>query len=162
MKRLILVTFILSLFVPLALGAAGTYPINYRNVSNPQSLTDLLINRFGGLEAGAKTAGIADPTGTIFWVDGNATTAGNGKTFRGAFNTLSAAMAASHADIAVSSRRAWATRNTIFVIADSITEDLTAMAQKTDIIALGSNDGYAGRAKIVGTWIIPSTTSYPG
>jgi len=162
MKRLITVLFIVALFMPLVVQAAGTYPINYRNVSNPRSLTDLLLDRFKGVDTSLARSGIADPTGTVYWVDGNRSTAGNGLTFDTAFNTLSAAMAASHANIAVTSRRKWASRNTIFVIADEIEEDLTTMAQKTDIIGLGSNDGYPGYAEIRGTWIVPSTVSYPG
>jgi hypothetical protein len=99
--------------------------------------------------------------GTIYYVDGNKSSAGNGTSWDDAYNTLSAAMAASHANIAVTSRRAWATRNTIYVRADEITEDLTTMAQKTDIIGVGSNDGYS-KAGITGTWIIPDTVSYLG
>lgn len=100
--------------------------------------------------------------GTVYYVDGNKSTAGTGiGGWSNAFNTLSAGMAASHANIAVSSRRAWASRNTIFVRADEIVEDLTTMAQKTDIIGVGSNDGYK-KAGITGTWIIPDTVSYLG
>ncbi|MCK5611568.1 hypothetical protein KAR91_57385 [Candidatus Pacearchaeota archaeon] len=99
--------------------------------------------------------------GDTYYVDGNKVTAGDGSSWNEAFNTLSAAMAASHADIAVSADRQWAARNTIYVRADGITEDLTTMAQKTDIIGVGSNDAYS-KALIVGTWIIPDTTAYPG
>jgi len=148
--------------MPLVVQAAGTYPINYRNVSNPRSLTDLLIDRFKDVDTSLASRGIADPSGTVYWVDGNRSTAGNGLTLDTAFNTLSAAMAASHANIAVTSRRKWASRNTIFVIADGITEDITALAQKTDIIGLGSNDAFNGLAKITGSWIIPDTTGYMG
>jgi hypothetical protein len=100
--------------------------------------------------------------GTVYYVDGNKVTAGTGTgSWDNAFNTLSAAMAASHANIAVSSRRAWATRNTIYVRADAITEDITALAQKTDIIGVGSDDAFE-KALIIGTFIIPDTVSYPG
>jgi hypothetical protein len=99
--------------------------------------------------------------GDIYYVDGNKVTAGDGSSWDKAFNTLSAAMAASHADIAVSADRQWATRNIIYVRADGITEDLTTMAQKTDIIGVGSNDSYK-KAKITGTWIVPDTVSYLG
>ena len=99
--------------------------------------------------------------GTTFYVDGNKLTAGNGSTWETAFNTLSAAMAASHADIAVKADRQWASRNTIYVMGDEITEDLVILAQKTDIIGVGSNDGY-GKAGITGTWIIPDTVDYMG
>lgn len=161
MKRLITVLFIFTLFMPLVVQAAGTYPINYRNVSNPRSLTDLLLDRFGYLSTVTNAVG-PQLKGTVYYVDGNKSTAGTGLGGWGnAFNTLSAAMAASHANIAVSSRRAWASRNTIYVRADGITEDLTTLAQKTDIIGVGSNDAYE-KALITGTWIVPSTTAYIG
>lgn len=100
--------------------------------------------------------------GTVYYVDGNKSTAGTGTGgWDNAFNTLSAAMAASHANIAVSARRAWASRNTIYVRADGITEDLTTLAQKTDIIGVGSDDAFE-KALITGTWAIPDTTGYPG
>ena len=161
MKRLITVLFIVALFMPLA--AQAQYPINYRNVSNPRSLTDLLIDRFKGVDTSLASAGIADPTGTVYWVDGNRSTAGNGLTFDTAFNTLSAALAASHANIAVTSRRKWASRNTIFVIGDAITEDLTKLAQKTDIIGLGSYNQYK-KAGIIGAHVIEAaaTAHYMG
>lgn len=99
--------------------------------------------------------------GTVYYVDGNKSSAGNGTSWDDAFNTLSAAFTASHANIAVSSRRAWATRNSIFVIGDMIDEDITALAQKTDVIGVGSND-FAPKAGISGNWVIPATTNYQG
>jgi len=104
-----------------------------------------------------------DFQGTIYYVDGNKITAGTGTGgWDNAFNTLSAAMAASHANIADTTRRAWASRNTIYVRADGITEDITKLCDKTDIIGVGSNDAYNGLAKITGSWIIPDTVSYIG
>ena len=70
-------------------------------------------------------------------------------------------MALSHADIARSSDRQWAARNTIYVKGDSITEDLTALAQKTDIIGVGSDDAWA-RPTLKGTIAVASTTNYMG
>lgn len=101
--------------------------------------------------------------GTVYYVDGNKSSAGNGTSWDDAYNTLSAALAASHANIAVSSRRAWATRNTIFVIGDLITEDLTKLAQKTDVIGLGSMNQYK-KAGILGDHVIEaaSTAHYMG
>lgn len=119
------------------------------------------VNQDVVLASGAGTDGLKSG-GTVYYVDGNKSTAGTGTGgWSNAFNTLSAAMAASHANIAVSARRAWASRNTIYVRADAITEDITALAQKTDIKAVGSDDAFE-KALIIGTWIIPDTTQYPG
>ena len=104
-----------------------------------------------------------DFEGTVYYVDGNKLVAGTGTGgWDNAFNTLSAAMAASHANIASTSRRAWASRNKIYIRADGITEDITKLCDKTDIIGVGSNDAYNGLAKITGSWIIPDTVSYLG
>ena len=130
---------------------SGTFDQSLRGWMDTLNKDIVLAGGGSGLRSG----------GTVYYVDGNKSTAGNGLSWEGAFNTLSAAMAASHANIAVSSRRAWASRNTIFVRADEIVEDLTTMAQKTDIIGVGSNDGYK-KAGITGTWIIPDTVSYMG
>jgi hypothetical protein len=58
--------------------------------------------------------------------------------------TLSEALAVSHANIALGGyeHRNWAGRNTIFVKADSITEDLVLFADKTDVIGVGAKDSY--------------------
>lgn len=100
-------------------------------------------------------------TGSVYYVDGNIATAGDGSTWEKAFDSLAQAMAASHDDIALSSKRNWAGRNTIYVKGDEITEDYTTMAQKTDIIGVGSNDGYK-KAGINGKWVISDTVSYLG
>ncbi len=98
--------------------------------------------------------------GQVYYVDGNRVNDdGDGSTWATAYQLLSSAMAASHASIG--NNRQWAARNVIYVRGDSITEDFTKMAQKTDIIGVGSNDGYA-KAGIVGSWIIPDTTNYMG
>ena len=105
---------------------------------------------------------MAPRAGDVWYCDGNMQNDnGDGKSCKSAYRLLSTAMAASHADIAVSADREWASRNKIYVRADAITEDITALAQKTDIIGVGSNDAY-GKALIIGTWIIPDTVAYIG
>lgn len=96
MKRLITVMFILSLFMSLTANAVGTYPINYRNVANPRSLTDLLTNRIGGIESdlsllpGTGSVG----TGQVFYVDsGVGDDTYTGKRLATATATLDAAVA---------------------------------------------------------------------
>ena len=78
---------------------------------------------------------------TVFYVDGNCgvdTNSGIGG-WQNAFKTLTVALAASNADIAVDSK-GWAARNVIFCRGDSFTEDLVLLAQKTDVIGVGSFD----------------------
>jgi len=99
--------------------------------------------------------------GVTFYVDGNAgNDANDGLSWEYAFKTLSVALAASHANIAAGAT-GWASRNRIFVKADAITEDLTKLAQKTDVIGVGSMD-WRSKALIIGTHVIPATTSYMG
>lgn len=108
------------------------------------------------------TIGNAQLQGDIWYVDGNMNNdGGNGKSWDSAKKLLSSALALSHADIARSADRQWAGRNTIYVKGDSITEDLTALAQKTDIIGVGSDDAQP-RASLIGTISVDSTTNYLG
>lgn len=100
--------------------------------------------------------------GDVWYVDGNMSdNNGDGKSWKTAFQLLSTALAASHADIAVSADREWASRNTIWVRADGITEDLTALAQKTDVRGVGSDDAFE-KALLTGTITIADTTQYIG
>ena len=161
MKRLITVMFIMSLFIPHAFGAVGSYPLRYDTVTNPRSLFNYLRTTASTIDTQLSFAGMADPTGTVYWVDGNRSTAGNGLTFATAFNTLTAALAASDTNIGVSSRRAWATRNTIFCIGDALEEDLVLLAQKTDVIGLGINNPY-NKCGLKGDHVIPDTEAAPG
>lgn len=75
------------------------------------------------------------------------------------FKTLARALAVSHADIATSPN--WAKRNTIFISGDSFEESLVKLAQKTDIVGVGSCDGIP-TARIIGTHVIDSVASYMG
>ena len=165
MRKLIIIVMMLAL----CFTAYATVNVNEINFSNVHANTFdrnlrgwiSTLNTDITLATGAGTLGLKSG-GTVYYVDVNKTTAGTGTGgWDNAFNTLSAALAASHANIAVSSRRAWATRNTIYVRADAITEDITALAQKTDIIGVGSDDAFE-KALIIGTFIIPDTVSYPG
>ncbi len=126
--------------------------------------------RFSGtFPNGIKVSGIPfygsaiqpDSSGSVYFVDGNSGSDGNtGKSWEDAFATLAKACTVSHADIARGSDR-WARRNTIFVAGDALTEDLTALAQKTDIIGVGTCDGFGPGARIKGNHVIDST-SYAG
>lgn len=160
MKKFIVLIMLLA--VSIVGAAVDVTEINFSNVQSGnfdrylrgwvETLNDDIVLA-GGLRSG----------GTVYYVDGNKVTAGNGTSWDDAFNTLSAALAVSHANIAISSRRAWASRNTIFVRADAITEDLTKLAQKTDVIGVGSYNQYK-KAGIIGDHVIEaaSTAHYVG
>ena len=96
-----------------------------------------------------------------YYVDGNAgvdTNSGLSKNL--AKKTLASAMAASQASIAASSA-GWAARNRIFLQADATTEDLVLLAQKTDIIGIGSMD-WRAKPSIIGNHVIPNTAETHG
>lgn len=98
--------------------------------------------------------------GKTYYVENNSGLDTNdGSSWEKGFKTLAKALAVSHANIALKSTT-WAARNTIYVIGDSVTEDLTALAQKTDIIGCGSCD-HEWSARLLGEHAI-GTTSYMG
>lgn len=102
-------------------------------IRNPQ-MRDGFNGVFGGLDSEYKRT---------FYVDVNAgTTGGDGSSWGSAMKTLTVALAASKADIAASAR-GWAGRNRIFYQGDNDEahkETLTTLADKTDIIGVGSYD----------------------
>ncbi len=92
---------------------------------------------------GRPVAGGQDPSGVTYFVDGNRGSNGNdGRSWDDAFKTLAFAFAASHANIA--SGGVAARRNTIYISGDWFVEDLVALPQKTDVIGVGSSDGFKG------------------
>ena len=103
----------------------------------------------------------ASHSGETYFVDGNKSDdSGDGTTWATAYKNLATGLAASHANIAISLNRGWAKRNRIYCIADAFTEDLTKLAQKTDVIGVGSYN--AGKqCGLIGNHVIDST-SYAG
>lgn len=82
--------------------------------------------------------------GQVYYVDNNAGLDTNdGTTWATAFKTLAKGLAVSHANIAASSR-GWAARNVIYYKADAETADLVLLADKTDVIGVGSYDARPG------------------
>ena len=96
--------------------------------------------------------------GTIYYCDNNAGSDDeNGLSWETSFKTLAVAMAASHAKIASGGHAT--DRNIIYYTADAETADLTALAQKTDIIGVGSCDFRKGPVLIGHHVIVPFTTT---
>jgi len=81
----------------------------------------------------------ANPTGAQdYYVDLNVADTGDG-TIAAPFATLAEAITASNTSIGLSANRWWARRNRIFVMGDGITESLTVLPEKCDIIGIGSD-----------------------
>ena len=103
----------------------------------PNGITSFGVPIFGGGH---------DISGKTFFVDANrANSGGDGKSWDTAYKTIAAGLAASHADISLSSNRAWAKRNTVYYCGDDISETLVLAAEKTDLIGVGSDVGSTPR-----------------
>ena len=116
------------------------------------SLLDLVDGSLAMGAAGAKS---------VYYVDNNAGSDGNdGSSWEYSMKTLSATLALSHADIA-SGASGWAARNVIFFkgdqSADADGENLVLLAQKTDIIGVGSTSQYP-QSTLVGAHVPISAT----
>ena len=125
------------------------------------NLQDRLVSVGGqGSYSIASILGMVNPLnyGVNYYVDGNASASGQGNSWESPFNSLAEALAASHAEIAVTASRHWAKRNAIWMIADAMDEDLTKLAQKTDVIGCGSYNQYT-KAGIIGTHVIEAATT---
>jgi len=100
-----------------------------------------------------------------YYVDSNAGVDTNsGTSWATAYKTLAVALAASHASIAAASA-GYAARNRIFFKGDqtgaSEGETLVKLAQKTDIIGVGSTD-WRAKPRLQGNHTVPATISYMG
>jgi len=86
--------------------------------------------------------------GNIYYVDNNGgSDAADGMSWDTAFLTIAKGMLTSHTNIATSPN--YADRNTIYVRGDDFAENWTDLAQKTDIIGVGSDDFIAG-VRVIG------------
>ncbi|KKL80268.1 hypothetical protein LCGC14_2006480 [marine sediment metagenome] len=86
------------------------------------------------LVAGANPSGAED-----YHVDLNVSTSGDGLAWDTPMATIAEAITASNISIGLTANRWWARRNRIFVQGDGITESLTVLPEKTDIIGVGSD-----------------------
>jgi len=100
-----------------------------------------------------------------YYVDSNGGADTNdGLSWDTAYKKLSIALAASHANITADSK-GYAARNVIFFKGDQTKtaegENLTALAQKTDIIGVGSTD-WKSKPQLIGNVLVAATVSYMG
>jgi hypothetical protein len=90
--------------------------------------------------AGLIPIGAVNPTGAQdYYVDLNVSASGDGLSPATAMATIAEAITASDASIGLSANRWWARRNRIFVMGDGITESLTVLPEKCDIIGMGAD-----------------------
>lgn len=90
--------------------------------------------------------------GSVYFVDGNAGSDTNGgSSWTDAFKTLSVALAASHANIAAAAF-GWTSRNVIYLKDDEVEEDLVKLADKTDVVGVGSYDRWS-KPRILGNHV---------
>ena len=94
---------------------------------------------------------------SVFYVDGNRSNQGDGKTWATAFNTLAYGLAAAHSYMSTSAHRAWAHRAKVYVCGDALAESLTKFAEKTDVIGVGTCNQHP-RVRIDGTHVLEATT----
>lgn len=82
--------------------------------------------------------GVVNPTGAQdYYVDLNVSASGDGLSPATAFATIAEAISASNISIGLTANRA--RRNRIFVMGDGITESLTVLPEKCDIIGMGAD-----------------------
>lgn len=88
------------------------------------------------------SAGTLGGAPSVFYVDGNVVSSGNGLGWLSAFKTLTEGLAAAQAYQSTSGNRAWAHRPTVYVCGDALTEDIVLTAEKTDVIGVGSSNSH--------------------
>ncbi|KKN47749.1 hypothetical protein LCGC14_0659830 [marine sediment metagenome] len=103
------------------------------------------------------SAGTKGGAPSVFYVDGNVVSSGNGLGWLSAFKTLAEGLVAAHAYMSTSGNRAWAHRATVYVVGDSLTEDIVLAAEKTDVIGVGSANSH-DMVEIIGNHV-PATNN---
>ena len=135
----------------------ATYAAKLRNTAVDNSTVRL--NADGLLSSNVGMQPFTTKTGQVgvFYVDGNITSSGDGKTWQTAKKTLTEGLAQAHAYMSTSANRAWAHRAKVYCVGDSFTEDLVILAEKTDVIGVGSADSLK-KPQLIGNHV-PVTTN---
>lgn len=84
------------------------------------------------------SAGTKNGAPSIWYVDLNVVSSGGGRSWATAFKTLTEGLAAAQAYQSTSGNLAYAHRSIIYVVGDKLDEDLVILAEKTDVIGVGS------------------------
>ena len=123
--------------------------------------TTIMMDDMGRLRTGVDMEPFNAPNSpSVFYVDGNRRTSGDGRTWQTAKKTLAEGLALAHAYGNASGNRAWAQRATVFACGDSLTEDLVILAGRTDVIGVGT-DNNQDRPVLIGNHV-PVTTNCLG
>ncbi len=103
------------------------------------------LNAKGQLAAGGImepfSAGTLGGAPSVFYVDDQVTSSGNGLSWLSAFKTLAEGLAAAHSYTSTTGNQAAAHRATIYFASQLANEDLVILATNTDIIGVGSAFG---------------------
>ncbi len=122
------------------------------------------LNSRGQLSAGGImepfSAGTLGGAPSVFYVDGNVVSSGNGLGWLSAFKTLAEGLVAAHAYQSTSGNRAWAHRATVYCCGDNLDEDLVLGAEKSDVIGVGTSTSF-DRCILIGNHA-PRTTTTQG
>lgn len=104
------------------------------------SVNELTVNKIFGLYGNQLVPGPNPSGGLDYFVDLNTNNATkDGLSWDTACATIASAITKSNTSIGLTANRWWARRNRIFVLGDEITESLTVLPEKCDIIGLGSD-----------------------
>ncbi len=103
------------------------------------------------------SAGTKGGAPSVFYVDGNVVSSGNGLGWLSAVKTLAEGLAMAHAYESTGGNRAWAHRATVYCCGDSLNEDLVILAERTDIIGVGTSNMH-NRCDLIGAHV-PVTTN---
>lgn len=119
------------------------------------------LNAAGQVSAGGImepfSAGTKGGAPSVFYVDGNVVSSGNGLSWLSAVKTLTEGLAMAHTYESTSGNRAWAHRATVYCCGDSLNEDLVILAERTDIIGVGTSNMH-NRCDLIGAHV-PVTTN---
>jgi len=105
------------------------------------------------------SAGTKGGAPSVFYVDGNVVSSGNGLSWLSAFKTLAEGLAAAHSYESTSGNRAWAHRATVYACGDTLTESLVLGAEKTDVIGVGTSNSH-DMPEIVGNHVPATNNTY--
>ena len=103
------------------------------------------------------SAGTLGGAPSVFYVDGNVVSSGNGLGWLSAVKTLSEGLALAHAYQSTSGNRAWAHRATVYAVGDALTEDIVLAAEKSDCIGVGTSNSH-DRPELIGNHV-PATNN---
>jgi hypothetical protein len=123
--------------------------------------TTVRLNSSGQVMAGGImepfSAGTKGGAPAVFYVDGNVLSSGDGLSWATAKKTVTEGLALAQAYQSTSGNRAWAHRSTVYCCGDSFTEDLVILAEKTDVIGVGSCNSLK-KPELIGNHV-PVTTN---